>query len=185
MTAAKAVETSVISTNSLSQGYTNLDDRLPQTCIQNVSFEKAVDAWMEIVSGFEILHKLGEATCNKQRKRFEQRLVLPKPMLHWIQDRVDSNIKCFTFSVIFMAFLQVCLLQFHHPSFFGVSILFVAKPHSLSRDLFLCIQRFTLVLHAICWAVQSCCRLYQELSLSRRQHLANIGPVIANISRKR
>ena len=32
MTAAKAVKTSVISTNSLSQDYTNLDDQLPQTC---------------------------------------------------------------------------------------------------------------------------------------------------------
>ena len=32
MTAAKAVETSVTSTNSLSQDYTNLDDQLPQTC---------------------------------------------------------------------------------------------------------------------------------------------------------
>ena len=31
MTAAKAVETSVTSTNSLSQDYTNLDDQLPQT----------------------------------------------------------------------------------------------------------------------------------------------------------
>ena len=28
------------------------------------------------MSGFEILHKLGEATWGKQRKRFEQRLVL-------------------------------------------------------------------------------------------------------------
>ena len=32
MTAAKAVETSVTSTNSLSQDYTNLDDQLSQTC---------------------------------------------------------------------------------------------------------------------------------------------------------
>ena len=32
MTAAKAVKTSVTSTNSLSQDYTNLDNQLPQTC---------------------------------------------------------------------------------------------------------------------------------------------------------
>ena len=32
MTAAKAVETSVTSTNNLSQDYTNLDDQFPQTC---------------------------------------------------------------------------------------------------------------------------------------------------------
>ena len=32
MTAAKAVETSVTSTNSLSQDYTDLDDQLRQTC---------------------------------------------------------------------------------------------------------------------------------------------------------
>ena len=31
MTAAKAVETSVTSTNSLSEDYTNLDDQFPQT----------------------------------------------------------------------------------------------------------------------------------------------------------
>ena len=62
---------------------------------------------------------------------------------------------------------------FHHPSFFGVLILFVAKPHSLSCDLFPCIRRFVPV-HAICRAGQSCCRLYRALSLSRRQHLANV-----------
>ena len=32
MTAAKAVKTSVASTNSLSQDYTNLVDQFPQTC---------------------------------------------------------------------------------------------------------------------------------------------------------
>ena len=37
MTAAKAVETSVTSTNSLSQDYINLDDQLPQTCHNTLS----------------------------------------------------------------------------------------------------------------------------------------------------
>ena len=39
MTAAKAVETSVTSTNSLSQDYTNLDDQLPQTCHNSPRFK--------------------------------------------------------------------------------------------------------------------------------------------------
>ena len=39
MTAAKAVETSVSSTNSLSQDYTNLDDQLPQTCHDSPRFK--------------------------------------------------------------------------------------------------------------------------------------------------
>ena len=39
MTAAKAVETSVTSTNSLSQDYTNLDDQLPQTCHDSPRFK--------------------------------------------------------------------------------------------------------------------------------------------------
>ena len=40
MTAAKAVETSVTSTNSLSQDYINLDDQLPQTCHNTSSLIK-------------------------------------------------------------------------------------------------------------------------------------------------
>ena len=42
MTAAKAVEMSVTSTNSLSQDYTNLDDQLPQTChnIHETKYQK-------------------------------------------------------------------------------------------------------------------------------------------------
>ena len=39
MTAAKAVKTSVTSTNSLSQDYTNLDDQLPQTCYDSPRFK--------------------------------------------------------------------------------------------------------------------------------------------------
>ena len=39
MTAAQAVETSVTSTNSLSQGYNNLDDQLPQTCHDSPRFK--------------------------------------------------------------------------------------------------------------------------------------------------
>ena len=39
MTAAKAVETSVTSTSSLSQDYTNLDDQLPLTCHDSPRFK--------------------------------------------------------------------------------------------------------------------------------------------------
>ena len=39
MTVAKAVETSVTSTSSLSQDYTNLDDQLPQTCHDSPRFK--------------------------------------------------------------------------------------------------------------------------------------------------
>ena len=39
MTAAKAIETSVNSTNSLSRDYTNLDDQLPQTCHDSPRFK--------------------------------------------------------------------------------------------------------------------------------------------------
>ena len=42
MTAAKAVETSVTSTNSLSEVYTNLDDQLPQICQKVVQCPKKV-----------------------------------------------------------------------------------------------------------------------------------------------
>ena len=39
MTAAKAVEMSVTSTNSLSQDYNNLEDQLPQTCHDSPRFK--------------------------------------------------------------------------------------------------------------------------------------------------
>ena len=39
MTAAKAVETEVTSTNSLSRDYTNLDDRISQTSIDTPRFK--------------------------------------------------------------------------------------------------------------------------------------------------
>ena len=39
MTAAKVVETSVTSTNRLSQDYTNLDDQFPQTCHDSPRFK--------------------------------------------------------------------------------------------------------------------------------------------------
>ena len=39
MTATKAVETSVTSTNSLSQDYTNLGNRLPQKCHDSPRFK--------------------------------------------------------------------------------------------------------------------------------------------------
>ena len=46
MTAAKAVETSVTSTNSLSQDYTNLDDQLPQTCYDSPRFKPFTLNWI-------------------------------------------------------------------------------------------------------------------------------------------
>ena len=39
MTAAKAVETEVTNTNSLSRDYTNLDDRISQTSIDTPRFK--------------------------------------------------------------------------------------------------------------------------------------------------
>ena len=42
VTAAKAVETSATSTNSLSQDYTDLDDQLPQTCHDFSSQKKII-----------------------------------------------------------------------------------------------------------------------------------------------
>ena len=67
-------------------------------CIHIVSFTKGVDACLQIVSGFEVLHKLGEATWDKVNALSNALSSFLKPMLHWTQDRVDSNIKRFQWS---------------------------------------------------------------------------------------
>ena len=48
MTAAKAVETSVTSTKSLSQDYTNLDDQLPQICQEHEYFYSSGDGRVQM-----------------------------------------------------------------------------------------------------------------------------------------
>jgi hypothetical protein len=49
-----------------------------------VRFTKSVKARLEIMCGFEILHKLWETASSKQRKSLEQGLVFLKPILQLI-----------------------------------------------------------------------------------------------------
>ena len=56
MTATKAVKTSVTSTNSLSQDYTNLDDQLPQTC---QVFKSSIGSQNDPEQGYRASKKLG------------------------------------------------------------------------------------------------------------------------------